>query len=178
MDGEIWLRGAQLAPPLGLAGDRRVREVYDRNSDEFGDAETRLITLPSEGGPQVVRVFSLRGARMLGLLARTEPAKAFRRWILDVLDGKVPRKPVPASGPVVILDPAENPLLTAALNKLRQARAITAKAQAETKALRLEAARLASTAGVPGDVLKLIWKREKEGERRISRQPSLPLLEG
>lgn len=31
------------------------------------------------------RIFSLRGCHLLGMLAKTETAKAFRRWVLDVL---------------------------------------------------------------------------------------------
>ena len=38
------------------------------------------------GGLQQVRVFSLRGAHLLGMLARTEKAKEFRRWVLDVIE--------------------------------------------------------------------------------------------
>ena len=45
------------------------------------------------GGRQPVRIFSPRGCYLLGMLARTERAKAFRRWVLDVLEGRqVPRK--------------------------------------------------------------------------------------
>ncbi|CAJ0743827.1 hypothetical protein R76696_04673 [Ralstonia mannitolilytica] len=40
-----------------------------------------------------MRIFSPRGCYLLGMLARTERAKAFRRWVLDVLEGRqVPRK--------------------------------------------------------------------------------------
>lgn len=38
------------------------------------------------GQRREVRIFSLRGAHLLGMLANTEPAKDFRRWILDVLE--------------------------------------------------------------------------------------------
>ncbi len=41
-------------------------------------------------------MFSLRGTRLLALLARTPEAKAFRRWVLDLLEGKVRRQPVQA----------------------------------------------------------------------------------
>jgi prophage antirepressor-like protein len=36
--------------------------------------------------PPQVRVFSLRGAHLIAMLARTPVAKAFRRWVLDVLE--------------------------------------------------------------------------------------------
>lgn len=97
MDGQVWLRSAQIAPPLGLSSERRVREVFERNADEFTADETRLVALGSEGGTQETRVFSLRGARLLALLARTPEAKAFRRWVLDLLEGRArpgPRQPM------------------------------------------------------------------------------------
>ena len=34
----------------------------------------------------VILIFSPRGCYLIAMLARTERAKAFRRWILDVLD--------------------------------------------------------------------------------------------
>ena len=34
----------------------------------------------------VARIFSMRGCHLVGMLSRTPVAKAFRRWVLDVLD--------------------------------------------------------------------------------------------
>ncbi len=97
MGGQMWLRGAQICAPLGLASEFVLRRIVDRNIDEFTPDETRLVTLPTAGGPQEVRVFSLRGARLLALLARTPEAKAFRRWVLDLLEGKLRRQPMQGS---------------------------------------------------------------------------------
>ena len=47
---------------------------------------TQLVEIQTAGGLQQVRVFSLRGAHLLGMLARTEKAKEFRRWVLDVIE--------------------------------------------------------------------------------------------
>ena len=47
---------------------------------------TALIEVPTAGGIQTVRVFSLRGAHLLGMLARSERAKEFRRWVLDTIE--------------------------------------------------------------------------------------------
>jgi prophage antirepressor-like protein len=91
--GQMWLRVDQIAPPLGFTHSRNVRLVYERNSEEFTNDETRIVNLPSAGGAQEVRVFSLRGTRLLALLARTPEAKAFRRWVLDLLDGRMRRQP-------------------------------------------------------------------------------------
>lgn len=40
----------------------------------------------SEFRTERVRIFSLRGCHLLAMFARTPVAKAFRRWVLDVLD--------------------------------------------------------------------------------------------
>ena len=50
---------------------------------------TQVIELPTAGGKQQVRVFSLRGCHLLGMLARTKVAKEFRHWVLDVLEKEV-----------------------------------------------------------------------------------------
>ena len=47
---------------------------------------TAMVKMQTRGGEQEVRVFSLRGAHLLGMFARTERAKRFRRQVLDVLD--------------------------------------------------------------------------------------------
>jgi prophage antirepressor-like protein len=66
--------------------EHRLKKLYRRHADEFTDSMTALVALQTPGGTQHVRVFSLRGAHLLGMFARTERAKLFRRWILDVLD--------------------------------------------------------------------------------------------
>lgn len=88
LHGQPWLRGPQIAGALGY-GDagKRVADLYARNADEFTGDMTQVVELPTAGGRQSVRVFSLRGAHLLGMLARTAVAAAFRRWVLDVLDG-------------------------------------------------------------------------------------------
>lgn len=86
-DSEVWLRGPQIADALGYGSARqRIQQVYEKHAAEFTDRMTQLVTLPTAGGPQEVRVFSLRGAHLLAMFARTERAAEFRRWVLDVLD--------------------------------------------------------------------------------------------
>lgn len=87
--GQIWLRGLQIASALGFKNPSAdSANLYERNADEFTDDMTQILDLPTAGGVQPVRIFSLRGAHLLGMLARTEPAAAFRRWVLDVLEGR------------------------------------------------------------------------------------------
>mgnify|MGYP001809546680 CR=1 FL=1 len=87
--GRPWLRSPQIAEALGYAQANRVTDLFTRNADEFDATMTEVIDLPTAGGVQPVRIFSLRGAHLLGMLARTERAAAFRSWVLDVLEGRV-----------------------------------------------------------------------------------------
>ena len=84
-----WLRLPQIEGALGYAsGGKALSTLYTRNADEFTDEMTQVLELPTAGGVQPVRVFSPRGCYLLGMLARTERAKAFRQWVLDVLEGR------------------------------------------------------------------------------------------
>jgi hypothetical protein len=97
-NGQPWLRLPQIAQALYRkeGGDqngppfenniRQVQKLYQRHSDEFIDSMTALIELDTNGGKQQVRIFSLRGCHLLAMFARTQVAKEFRRWVLDVLD--------------------------------------------------------------------------------------------
>ena len=99
-----WLRGYQIGSALEYSdGGAAVAKLYDRNADEFTDEMTRVVDLQTAGGIQPVRIFSPRGCYLLGMLARTEKAKAFRAWVLDVLEGRaVPREAKPMTIPQTI----------------------------------------------------------------------------
>ncbi|WP_296223193.1 BRO-N domain-containing protein [Ralstonia sp. UBA689] len=85
-----WLRVFQIGSALGYRNPSSdMAKLYDRNADEFTEELTQLIELDTVGGRQQVRIFSPRGCYLLGMLARTERAKAFRRWVLDVLEGRL-----------------------------------------------------------------------------------------
>ena len=101
--GVPWLRGPQIAGALGYNRDDRIADLYARNADEFTDEMTQVVELPTAGGVQMVRIFSPRGCYLVGMLARTERAKAFRAWVLDVLEGRVvPRETKPMTIPQTI----------------------------------------------------------------------------
>jgi len=88
MQGLPWLRGPQIGGALGHADPAdAVQKIYSRNVDEFDESMTQVVELNTAGGRQPVRIFSPRGAYLLAMLARTERAKEFRRWVLDVLEG-------------------------------------------------------------------------------------------
>lgn len=84
-----WLRGPQIAGALGYNRDDRLADLYARNADEFTEEMTQLLELDTAGGRQQVRIFSPRGCYLLGMLARTDRAKTFRAWVLDVLEGRL-----------------------------------------------------------------------------------------
>lgn len=77
--------GAQSDAPFSRF-ERQVRNLYARHAEEFSESMTALIDVPTAGGVQKVRVFSLRGAHLLGMFARTRKAKEFRRWVLDIIE--------------------------------------------------------------------------------------------
>lgn len=66
-----------------------INKLYNSNADEFTAEMTALIELQTAGGKQQVRVFSLRGAHLIAMFARTKVAKEFRKWVLDVLDREI-----------------------------------------------------------------------------------------
>ena len=80
-------RGSQKTTPF----ESRVRDLYRRHADEFTSGMTALVEMVTAGGKQMVRIFSLRGAHLLAMFARTPVAKEFRAWVLDVLDREVAR---------------------------------------------------------------------------------------
>jgi prophage antirepressor-like protein len=85
----VWLRVHQIGVALGYTRGDAINKLYANNADEFTQSMTALVKIQTAGGEQEVRVFSLRGAHLLGMFARTAEAKDFRVWILDVLDNEV-----------------------------------------------------------------------------------------
>lgn len=96
-----WLRGNQIGYALGYQNPiQDMHKLYTRNADEFTEEMTQVLDLPTAGGIQPVRIFSPRGCYLLGMLSRTEKAKAFRQWVLDVLEGRAtPQAMRPTSVP-------------------------------------------------------------------------------
>ena len=88
IDG-IWLTANQIGYALQYADDKAVQRIFARHIDEFTEKMTRVVKLTTPGGHQETRVFSLRGAHMVAMFARTPVAKEFRHWVLDILDREV-----------------------------------------------------------------------------------------
>lgn len=101
-NGQIWLTSTEIAKALGYARTDNISRIYNRNKDEFTSTMTTTINMvvkgfgSGEGNKRDVRIFSLRGCHLLAMLARTDIAKAFRKWVLDILDKEV-GKPVQAN---------------------------------------------------------------------------------
>ena len=92
-DNQIWLTSSDLATALGYKTVDSVTRIFSRNKDEFSEnmsqtIETVNLTASSKtkGLKVKTRIFSLRGCHLLAMFARTDIAKAFRVWVLDILE--------------------------------------------------------------------------------------------
>lgn len=104
-DNQPWFKSSEIARALGYANDNYVTRLYRRNEDEFSSDMTQLIENSAEiqfGSEGRSRIFSLRGCHLLAMFARTPVAKAFRRWVLDVIEQYGDR--VPVAEPVTLND--------------------------------------------------------------------------
>lgn len=93
--GEPWMTARDLAKALGYRTENAVIRIHARNRDEFTKEMTTTISLGIEGqidplfrrrGNPMTRIFSPRGCYAVGFFAKTKNAKAFRRWVLDILE--------------------------------------------------------------------------------------------
>ena len=133
-NNQPWVRGYQIGRALGYdRPDVSIPQIYTRHADEFNDAMTAVVTLPTEGGPQDTRIFSLRGCHLLAMFARTPVAKAFRKWVLDVLD-MLAASDHPAPQPQPTADGPLTPALRAELKAIVDAKLSTAPADVQGKA--------------------------------------------
>lgn len=99
--GYLWIRASELANALGFSREELVSRIYKRHEDEFTDGMTQVIENVAEHQNGVLvngrcRIFSPRGCHLIAMFARTPVAKAFRRWVLDVLDNINEQNAAPA----------------------------------------------------------------------------------
>lgn len=89
-NGQVWLTSAELAKALEYSSSKSISTLYSRNEDEFTPVMTQVIEVMTTGNYRKrVRIFSLRGAHLLAMFAKTVVAKQFRKWVLDILDREV-----------------------------------------------------------------------------------------
>ena len=94
MSGQIWLTASEVGQALEYSDDKAVQRIYSRHSDEFTENMSGVVKMTTPKGMQESRVFSLRGAHLVAMFARTTKAKEFRRWVLDILDREVAHSPI------------------------------------------------------------------------------------
>lgn len=86
-NNKIWLTSAELAKALSYSDSRSISKIYNQYSDEFTPCMTDVIESVTSGNYRTkYRIFSLRGAHLIAMFARTPIAKDFRKWVLDILD--------------------------------------------------------------------------------------------
>ena len=110
LDNQPWIRAAELARALGYGRENQVSRLYRNNADEFTPDMTQVVEIavePRNGADGRARIFSLRGCHLLAMFARTPVAKAFRRWVLDVIEQYGDR--VPVAHPVTLNDAPISP---------------------------------------------------------------------
>lgn len=101
-NNQIWLTAVEIAKALRYKSDDSVTKIYNRNHEEFSTGMSETVNLTVSGNlTKAVRVFSLRGAHLIAMFARTPVAKEFRRWVLDVLDREVGSPAITPVKPIV-----------------------------------------------------------------------------
>lgn len=113
--GQQWLKSGQLAQALGYADEKAVNRIYARHASEFTESMTgtvklaegvkltsqvemgQTVNLTVQGQLRETRIFSLRGAHLLAMFARTAIAALFRKWVLDILDAQIQQPRIPYS---------------------------------------------------------------------------------
>ncbi|WP_419820082.1 Bro-N domain-containing protein [Acinetobacter sp.] len=125
-NGQIWLTATELAKALGYAKSDAVTQVYERNQDEFNSSMTTTLNLSindsvetlnlsvskkSKNLTKTIRIFSLRGCHLIAMFSKTDIAKQFRKWVLDILDKEV-------GNPIAKTHKEEREPLTNAVNML------------------------------------------------------------
>lgn len=90
-DGKQWAATADIAAlALGYSCADSVTRLHDKYRVEYTESMTQIVETanPVFSGNLVTksRVFSLRGAHLIGMFARTNKAQAIRRWVLNVLE--------------------------------------------------------------------------------------------
>jgi prophage antirepressor-like protein len=94
-NGQPWLQASDIGRALGYQRPDAITKIYERNSAEFCNRMTCTVKMTVRGWGQgkaatPVRIFSPRGCHLLAMLAKTDRAVKFRRWILDELEALAP----------------------------------------------------------------------------------------
>lgn len=85
----LWIRAVELSKALGFKREDQAAKIYRAHADEFTSDMAQVVEISDNADsafPIKSLRFSLRGCHLLAMFARTPVAKAFRKWVLDVLD--------------------------------------------------------------------------------------------
>ena len=88
-DGKMWLKASDIAAALGYSRTDKLTRIYSLHSAEFTKSMTAVVETPVSGFSGITtetRLFTLRGAHLIGMFARTKNGANFRKWVLDQLD--------------------------------------------------------------------------------------------
>ena len=93
-DNQIWVASSELARALGYSRSDKVSRIYDRRKDEFTDKMTAVTKVGVKGfgsgdSEKDIRIFSLRGCHLIAMFARTQVAKDFRVWVLNLIEKEI-----------------------------------------------------------------------------------------
>ncbi len=117
--GKPWLSSSDLARALKYHDVGKISRIYRAHKDEFTAEMQKLIIVKPKSGrtgvPTETRIFSPRGCHLVAMFARTSRAAAFRRWVLDVLEGLAKPVPVVQAAPTAVeILPPINGMITEA----------------------------------------------------------------
>lgn len=86
---EQFVRASDIAKALGYKNTNAASGIYRQYQEEFESHMVRRCeSRPRRGIKYESLYFNRRGAWLIGMFARTERAKEFRKWVLDVLEEK------------------------------------------------------------------------------------------
>lgn len=86
-NNQIWFTSKELAAALKYASTKAVTDIYNKNIDEFTDGMSQVVESTTSGNyRKKTRIFSLRGAHLIAMFARTPVAKnsAAGCWIFSI----------------------------------------------------------------------------------------------
>ncbi|MCW1825721.1 BRO family protein [Enterobacter asburiae] len=90
-DFRVWFTTKTLSELLGYADEKQVNKIFQRHKDEFTGSMTTKVTVSDKSNTygylsNDLRLFSPRGAHLIGMVSRTKVAKELRRWLLDLVE--------------------------------------------------------------------------------------------
>ena len=95
--GRVWLTATDIASALGYSRSDQVSRIFLRHEREFSKEMTAVVENTTLGHINLsteMRIFSLRGAHLIGMFSRTNKGEQFRARVLDQLD-ELDRQAVP-----------------------------------------------------------------------------------